>query len=73
MNTLNVFTTYSKWFRVLNTLFIPMAVLELLAVKTNIFSLVASVVSGLYFFLWFSTLVIESIYRIIKSLLKNKH
>lgn len=41
MKTFNVFATYSKWFRVLNALFIPFGVLELLAVTTNIFSLVA--------------------------------
>jgi len=72
LKAFNVFTNYSKWFRILNALFIPMSVLELLAIKTNIFSLVASVISGVYFFLWFTTLVIESIYRIIKHLQKNR-
>ncbi len=75
MRPFNVFETYSKWFRTLNALFLPFALLELVAVGRNMFTLVASMISGIYFTLWFLSLVGESIYRIIKYFVwvkKNK-
>lgn len=72
MKPVNIFDTYSKWFKLLNALFIPFAILELVAIKPNILSLVASILSGIYFGLWFVSLIGESIYRIIRYLIRNR-
>lgn len=62
-----VFATYSKWFKVLSDLFIPLSLLAFMAIGTG--ASVTLVLSGyaVYVTLWLVTLVIESSYRVIDS------
>lgn len=59
-----VFATYSKWFKVLSDLFIPLSLLAGASVTL--------VLSGyaVYVTLWLVTLVIESSYRVIHHSVK---
>ncbi|MGN1291208.1 MAG: hypothetical protein ACI4UI_00490 [Levilactobacillus brevis] len=68
-----VFATYSKWFKVLSDLFIPLSLLAFLAIGTG--ASVTLVLSGyaVYVTLWLVTLVIESSYRVIHHSVKVKH
>lgn len=73
MKRLTIFDHYSKWFRVLNHLFIPVSILELLAIGTHTLAKVMSLISAIYFILFFTTFLLESLSRMIRYLLKSRH